>query len=153
MGRRGDFIPFLSFYSTPRSPFSPHGEKRRLHSLLVILFSFLASSPGSGRRKPANEKLPMGKCYRYVDRPLPSGTAKIDRRRSISAVGSRFRPSAVDFSRRRSIEGEKGKKKKKRKRRGEEEYLTLSSPACRCRPWVARELSSPTHRRRLRVAR
>ncbi|RWW50352.1 hypothetical protein BHE74_00043408, partial [Ensete ventricosum] len=64
------------------------------------------------------------------DRPLPGGTAKIDHWRSISAVGSRFRPSAVEaagFDRRRSIEGEinrrwsiegeKGKNKKRRRRK------------------------------------
>ncbi|RZS23380.1 hypothetical protein BHM03_00056295 [Ensete ventricosum] len=42
----------------------------------------------------------------YVDRSLPGGTAKIDRRRSISFIGGRFRLLAVDFDRRRSIEGE-----------------------------------------------
>ncbi|RRT49554.1 hypothetical protein B296_00049680 [Ensete ventricosum] len=61
----------------------------------------------------------------YVDRSLPGGTAKIDRRRSISFIGGRFRLLAVDFDRRRSIEGEidhrrsieeeKGKKKKRKR--------------------------------------
>ncbi|RWV99793.1 hypothetical protein GW17_00037279 [Ensete ventricosum] len=69
---------------------------------------------------------------RYVDCPLPDGTAKIDHRRS--------------------IEGEKEKKKKKRKRskKKEEEkkkvHLAPSSPARRRRPrpWVAREPSPPS---------
>ncbi|RWV99715.1 hypothetical protein GW17_00037368 [Ensete ventricosum] len=46
---------------------------------------------------------------------------KIDCWRSISAVGGRFWPSAVDFGRRQLIELEKGKKKKKRKRKKNEE--------------------------------
>ncbi|RWW77293.1 hypothetical protein BHE74_00014563 [Ensete ventricosum] len=59
---------------------------------------------------------------RYVDRPLPDGTAKIDHRRS--------------------IEGEKGKKKKRRKRRKNRRIrkYTLHRP----RPWVAREPSPPS---------
>ncbi|RRT43509.1 hypothetical protein B296_00050820 [Ensete ventricosum] len=40
---------------------------------------------------------------RYADRSLLGGTAKIDRRRSISAVDGRFPPSMVDFRRLRSI--------------------------------------------------
>ncbi|RWW08543.1 hypothetical protein GW17_00028004 [Ensete ventricosum] len=60
---------------------------------------------------------------RFADRPLPGGTAKIGRRQLILAVGDRFRLSAVNFDRRRSIdreidrrwliEEEKGKRKKK----------------------------------------
>ncbi|RWW20231.1 hypothetical protein BHE74_00028278 [Ensete ventricosum] len=94
-------------------------------------------------------------CYRYADRPLPSGTAKnwlsaidfsrrrpiegeidhrrpikgeIDHRRLISIVGGQFRSSAVDFDRRQSIEGEKGKKKKKRKRRKKKNLLSTRHP-------------------------
>ncbi|RRT51016.1 hypothetical protein B296_00048199, partial [Ensete ventricosum] len=57
---------------------------------------------------------PLG--YRYTDCPLPSGTTKINRRRS--------------------IKGEKRKKKKRKRRKKKEEekkkeYLTPSSPACR----------------------
>ncbi|RRT44149.1 hypothetical protein B296_00054512, partial [Ensete ventricosum] len=87
---------------------------------------------------------------RYVDRPLPSGTAK-------------NRPSTINFGRRRSIEGEiesiegeKGKKKKrKRKKRREEENLV--PVLARARSWpsltvrrrtVAR--GSPTARTRAR---
>ncbi|RZR81701.1 hypothetical protein BHM03_00007984 [Ensete ventricosum] len=43
---------------------------------------------------------------RYADRPLPSGTAKISRRRLISVVGDRFQLSMVDFDCQRSIDGE-----------------------------------------------
>ncbi|RWW10922.1 hypothetical protein GW17_00025507 [Ensete ventricosum] len=45
-----------------------------------------------------------------------------------STVDGRFRPLAVDFDRRRSIEGEKGKKKKKRKRRKKEEKKKKEVP-------------------------
>ncbi|RWW05484.1 hypothetical protein GW17_00031238 [Ensete ventricosum] len=34
--------------------------------------------------------------YRYANRWLPGGTIEISRRRSISTVGNRFRPSMVD---------------------------------------------------------
>ncbi|RWW37628.1 hypothetical protein BHE74_00057231 [Ensete ventricosum] len=67
--------------------------------------------------------------YQYTDRPLPGGTAKIDRRRS--------------------IEGEKGKKKKKRKRRKKKKkrrrkkYLVPPSPARHRRPWVTACAPSP----------
>ncbi|RZR75035.1 hypothetical protein BHM03_00048336, partial [Ensete ventricosum] len=77
-----------------------------------------------------------------------------------STVGGRFQPSAVDFSHRRSIEGEKGKKKKKkRKRRKKKEerrkkkeeekkkvYLASSPPAGR--PCTVAARGSPTRRRR-----
>ncbi|RZS10715.1 hypothetical protein BHM03_00041978 [Ensete ventricosum] len=92
--------------------------------------------------------------YRYADRPLPGSTIK-------------NRPSMVDFSRRWPIEGEidcwrsistvgsrlkekstvggRLRKKKERRRRGKEEKkkrrrknTVPSSPACRCRPRVAR---------------
>ncbi|RWW36426.1 hypothetical protein BHE74_00058560, partial [Ensete ventricosum] len=76
----------------------------------------------------------------YADRPLPGG-----RLREKSTVDGRFQPSAIDFDRQRSIEGEKRKKKKKkkkkrkrRKKKKEEERSTSfpaqSSPAHRCRP-------------------
>ncbi|RWW12841.1 hypothetical protein GW17_00023477 [Ensete ventricosum] len=57
--------------------------------------------------------------YRYADRPLPGGTAKIDRRRSISIVDGRLRE----------------KKKEERRRRGEENLLSPSCP--RPRPVAA----------------
>ncbi|RWV86082.1 hypothetical protein GW17_00052068 [Ensete ventricosum] len=47
--------------------------------------------------------------YWYADRPLPGGTAKIDRRRL--------------------IEGEKGKKKKKRKRRKKKRKRPFPAPS------------------------
>ncbi|RWW22975.1 hypothetical protein GW17_00012793 [Ensete ventricosum] len=61
--------------------------------------------------------------YRYVDRPLSGGTAKIDRRRSISAVNDRLREK---------------KKKKKKKRRRRPPFPVSSSPARRHRPRVDR---------------
>ncbi|RWV94771.1 hypothetical protein GW17_00042664, partial [Ensete ventricosum] len=78
--------------------------------------------------------------YWYVDRPLSSGTAKINRWQSISAIDSRLRKkSAVD-----------GRLREKR-RRGKEERIPRAvlghavaargSPAHRCRPhpWVTRK--------------
>ncbi|RWW01378.1 hypothetical protein GW17_00035588 [Ensete ventricosum] len=62
---------------------------------------------------------------RYADRPLPGGTVKIDRQRSIEGEIDRWR----------SIEEEKGKRKKKeeeeKKKKEEEKYLarTPSMPA------------------------
>ncbi|RWV85822.1 hypothetical protein GW17_00052358 [Ensete ventricosum] len=90
-----------------------------------------------------NDLRPLG--YRYVDRSLPGGIAKIDRRRP--------------------IEGEKGKKKKRKRRKKKEERRknrrrrknTSRHPRPRAvvgcgllarrrrpRPWVARELSPPS---------
>ncbi|RWW16630.1 hypothetical protein GW17_00019473 [Ensete ventricosum] len=80
---------------------------------------------------------------------------KIDRRRSISAVGGRLkgeidhrRSIEGEIDRRRSIEREKGRKKKKRKKkkkkeRGEKRPVghTWSSPVRRRRPRVAGALS------------
>ncbi|RRT34963.1 hypothetical protein B296_00057645, partial [Ensete ventricosum] len=68
---------------------------------------------------------------RYADCQLPSGTVK-------------NRPSAIDFGRRQSIEGEKGKKKRKRIKRKEEENLApvLSRAASSPSP-VVRPSSSP----------
>ncbi|RRT78813.1 hypothetical protein B296_00013261, partial [Ensete ventricosum] len=58
------------------------------------------------------------------------------------------RSSVIDFGRRRSIEGEKGKKKKRKRRKKKEEekkkeYLMPSSSACCRRPrlWVAASLA------------
>ncbi|RRT41659.1 hypothetical protein B296_00057648 [Ensete ventricosum] len=72
--------------------------------------------------------------YRYVDRPLPGSTAKIDRRRSIEG----------EIDRRRSVEGEKGKKKKKRRQRRKKKkrgrrkkYFALSPPVGRPRTVAA----------------
>ncbi|RZS22551.1 hypothetical protein BHM03_00055338, partial [Ensete ventricosum] len=76
---------------------------------------------------------------RYADQPLPGGTAKVDRRRSIDG----------EIDRRRSIEEEKGKK-----RRGKEERRSTSppsSPAHCSRTLAAR--GSPASRRRPQVAR
>ncbi|RWW28936.1 hypothetical protein GW17_00006566, partial [Ensete ventricosum] len=77
-----------------------------------------------------------------------------------STVGGRFRPSAVDFGHRRSIEGEKGKKKKKKKkkkkRRRRIPRVVLarmpSPPVGRPRAILARTLS-PARGRCPRVAR
>ncbi|RWV83765.1 hypothetical protein GW17_00054589 [Ensete ventricosum] len=51
-----------------------------------------------------------------MDRLLPGGTTKIDRRRSIEGEIDRRRPIEVEIDRRRSIVG-----KEERRRRGEEE--------------------------------
>ncbi|RWW77098.1 hypothetical protein BHE74_00014752, partial [Ensete ventricosum] len=67
--------------------------------------------------------------YWYVDRPLPSGTAKIDRRRS--------------------IEGEKEKKKKKRKRRNTKKRRRRKKKTSFPRIVVAR--GSPARRPRSRA--
>ncbi|RWW68988.1 hypothetical protein BHE74_00023442 [Ensete ventricosum] len=53
---------------------------------------------------------------RYADRPLPGGSTKIGRRRSISVVDGRFPPSAVDLRRRRRGKEEEEEKKKNKKR-------------------------------------
>ncbi|RWW89838.1 hypothetical protein BHE74_00001123 [Ensete ventricosum] len=59
--------------------------------------------------------------YRYMDRSLPGGTAKIGRRRSIEGeIDCRWLIEG-EIDCRRLIEGEKGKKTKKRKRRKKEE--------------------------------
>ncbi|RWV89829.1 hypothetical protein GW17_00048003 [Ensete ventricosum] len=94
----------------------------------------------------------------YADRPLPGGTAKIGRQRSISAVDDRFPPSTVDFRRRWSISTVYGRfkekstvdgrlRKKKERRRGkeeeEEEEKYLAPPQRRLHPGVAREPSLP----------
>ncbi|RWW27542.1 hypothetical protein GW17_00008025 [Ensete ventricosum] len=87
---------------------------------------------------------------------------KIDRRRSISAVDGRFRPSTVDFGRQRPIEGEIDRrqsistvdgrlreKKKKRKRRKKKRRKRKPSTVLVRAP----SPPSPTCRRRLQVAR
>ncbi|RWW76677.1 hypothetical protein BHE74_00015215 [Ensete ventricosum] len=81
---------------------------------------------------------------RYADCPLPGGTAKINRRRSIEG----------EIDHQRSIEGEKGKKKKKRrrrkkKRRRRKKRIRTSFP----RAVLARMPSPPARRPRPRVAR
>ncbi|RWW21373.1 hypothetical protein GW17_00014476 [Ensete ventricosum] len=45
--------------------------------------------------------------YRYADRPSSGGTIKIDHRRSISNIGSRFRPSTIDRGRKKEKKREK----------------------------------------------
>ncbi|RWW35704.1 hypothetical protein BHE74_00059327, partial [Ensete ventricosum] len=54
--------------------------------------------------------------YRYADRPLPGGTAKIDRWRSISTVDGRLR------------------EKKGRRRRGKEERRRIPRAVLACTP-------------------
>ncbi|RWV94642.1 hypothetical protein GW17_00042797 [Ensete ventricosum] len=49
-------------------------------------------------------------------------------------IGGQFRPSAINFDRRRSIEGEKGKKKKKRKRRKKKRRRRKKYLLSPCRP-------------------
>ncbi|RWW41963.1 hypothetical protein BHE74_00052518 [Ensete ventricosum] len=75
--------------------------------------------------------------YRYVDRPLPGGTTKMDRQWSISTVDDRLREkSTVD---------DRLREKKGRRRRIPCVVLSRdsSSPARRCHPQVAREPSPP----------
>ncbi|RRT73477.1 hypothetical protein B296_00001184 [Ensete ventricosum] len=57
----------------------------------------------------------------YADRPLPGGTAKIDRRRSISAVDGRLKEKSIVGGRlnKKSIVG--GRLRKKREEEKEEE--------------------------------
>ncbi|RZR75310.1 hypothetical protein BHM03_00054506, partial [Ensete ventricosum] len=62
---------------------------------------------------------------------------KINRRRSISAVGGRLKR---EIDRRRSIEREKGRKKKRKKKKKKEEKKNLS-PVRGPRPQVAGALS------------
>ncbi|RWW51646.1 hypothetical protein BHE74_00041984 [Ensete ventricosum] len=83
--------------------------------------------------------------YWYADCPLPSGTAEIDCRRSISAIGNRLREKK---GRRRRRRGKEERRKKKEERRGEEESIPRavaargSSVHC-SRPWVAHASSPP----------
>ncbi|RZS19144.1 hypothetical protein BHM03_00051490, partial [Ensete ventricosum] len=51
--------------------------------------------------------------YQYTDCPLPGGTAKIDRRRSISAVGGRLREKSTVGGRLREKKKEEEKRRKK----------------------------------------
>ncbi|RZR89557.1 hypothetical protein BHM03_00017310, partial [Ensete ventricosum] len=99
---------------------------------------------------------------RYADQSLPGGIAKIGRRRLISTVGDRFRPSAVDFGCRWSIAGEIDCRRsieegKGKRRRGKEERRSSWPPSlpARCpRALVARgSTASRCHPRRPRVAR
>ncbi|RZS16957.1 hypothetical protein BHM03_00049036, partial [Ensete ventricosum] len=71
-----------------------------------------------------------------MDRPLPGGTAKISRWRSIKG----------EIDRRWSIEEEQGKRKeKKRKRRKKKKKKRRNTSPARPRcPWVALELSLPS---------
>ncbi|RWW40369.1 hypothetical protein BHE74_00054221, partial [Ensete ventricosum] len=88
---------------------------------------------------------------RYADRPLPAGTAKIDRRRSISAVGGRLREKSTIGGRLRKKKGRGRRRRrgKEERRRGEEIPRTPSLPAGHpralatrgssaslCRPWA-----------------
>ncbi|RRT40091.1 hypothetical protein B296_00058731, partial [Ensete ventricosum] len=73
-----------------------------------------------------------------------------------STVDDRFRPSAVDFVRRRSISGEKGKKKKKKKkkkkRKRRKKRRRRKNTPCRPHPRVvALALGSLMSRRRPRL--
>ncbi|RWW27600.1 hypothetical protein GW17_00007968 [Ensete ventricosum] len=74
---------------------------------------------------------------RYVDRPLPGGTAKIGRRQSISTVDGRFPSSMVDLRRNQPSTVVCGRKRKEE----EEEKKKRSTSR---RPRVAHEPSLPT---------
>ncbi|RWV92344.1 hypothetical protein BHE74_00018183 [Ensete ventricosum] len=56
--------------------------------------SFLARFAFPGGKAPYRAVRTNPPTDRYVDHPLPGGTAEIDRK---STVNSRFRPSTVDF--------------------------------------------------------
>ncbi|RWW79325.1 hypothetical protein BHE74_00012394, partial [Ensete ventricosum] len=75
-----------------------------------------------------------------ADRLLPGGTAKIGRRRSISAVGGRLREKSTVDGRLKKKKGRRRRGKEERRRRGEE-VPRASSPA-HC-PRVAHESSRP----------
>ncbi|RRT52093.1 hypothetical protein B296_00034324, partial [Ensete ventricosum] len=109
----------------------------------------------------------MSGTYRS-DRLPVRGPPATGRFRQKSTIDDRFRPSTIDFDRRRSISTVRGRLKKKstvggrlrekstvgdrlrkkkgrrigkeKKKEGKKEYLARapSSPACRCRPQVAR---------------
>ncbi|RWV81481.1 hypothetical protein GW17_00057093 [Ensete ventricosum] len=64
--------------------------------------------------------------YRYADRSLPGGTAKIDRWRSISAVDGRLRE--------KSTVGGRLREKKGRRRRGKEERRRIPRAVLACTP-------------------
>ncbi|RWW20435.1 hypothetical protein GW17_00015458 [Ensete ventricosum] len=72
---------------------------------LVALFLLLSAAAATVGAAALND--------RYADRPLPGGTAKIDRRRSISAICGRFKV--------KSTVGDRLRKKKERRRGGKEE--------------------------------
>ncbi|RZR87994.1 hypothetical protein BHM03_00015496, partial [Ensete ventricosum] len=78
-----------------------------------------------------------------ADRSLLGGTAKIGRRRSISAIAGRLREKSTVDGRLKKKKGKRRRGKKERRRRGEE-VPRASSPAGRPRVVAARErLLSP----------
>ncbi|RWW70093.1 hypothetical protein BHE74_00022246 [Ensete ventricosum] len=93
---RRHLIPTRGDEVSPRSPFYPRGKTRRR---LVLpshhSFSFLASSPRAGRRKPVGEESPgePGKS-RYVDCPLSGGTGHLT---PYQAIQSLYRAVMVEI--------------------------------------------------------
>ncbi|RWV78352.1 hypothetical protein GW17_00060695 [Ensete ventricosum] len=87
---RGEETRVRSLVTSPkRAGFSP-----RLHEACRLL-----AEASREKKERGDTRIPIhiGPIVdRYVDRPLPGGTAKIDCRRSISAINGRFPPSAVD---------------------------------------------------------
>ncbi|RWW16603.1 hypothetical protein GW17_00019505, partial [Ensete ventricosum] len=70
--------------------------------------------------------------YRYTNNSLPGGTAKIDRQRSISAVGCRLREKSTVGGRLREKKKEEEEKKKKEEEaeKNKEVYLLSSRRPC-----------------------
>ncbi|RWV98716.1 hypothetical protein GW17_00038418 [Ensete ventricosum] len=79
--------------------------------------------------------------YQYIDRPLPGGTAKIDHRQSISAVGGQLREKSIVDDRLREKKGRRRRRtgNEERRRRGEEERSTSHRP----RPHAVAACRSP----------
>ncbi|RZS21025.1 hypothetical protein BHM03_00053611, partial [Ensete ventricosum] len=68
--------------------------------------------------------------YRYMDRPLPGSTTKIDRRRwSISAVGRRLREKLTVGGRLREKKKEEGEKKKEEEEEKKKEVPPFPVPS------------------------
>ncbi|RWV97261.1 hypothetical protein GW17_00039965 [Ensete ventricosum] len=123
---------FLTIYKSNFSPVNNRGRKKRekkrenLESDAALLLHYprAISSPRARRRNVS----PTYQSVRLSVRGL-----------LVTGWYRQNQPSVVDFGRRRSIEGEKGKKKKKKRKRRKKKkrgrrkkYLVLYSPA-RCR--------------------
>ncbi|RZS08785.1 hypothetical protein BHM03_00039803, partial [Ensete ventricosum] len=114
---------------------STQTARYRVVSPIRVVSILREASVMSSRLHGEKKRLPTGgEGYRYVDRPLPGGTAK--NRPSMVDFG-RQRPIDGEIDRRRSIEGEKEKKKKKRKRRKKKRRRTyFPRDILACVPWL-----------------
>ncbi|RWW47610.1 hypothetical protein BHE74_00046383 [Ensete ventricosum] len=118
-GEAGDLKQFR-IQTAPHERFRREGNDLHITvTISLVLFSILLASfnlCGMASYHPVHTG---SAADRYVDRPLPGGTAKIGCRRLIS-------PLAIDFDRRRSIDGEIDRRRsieeeKRKRRRGKEE--------------------------------